>query len=198
LGFKTYPMNLILLAVFWIAYFVLHSYLLNDSVRANLAKKLGLGEKYRFYYNIFSTVTFALVLFYYFSIPKTSLMTEESRFVTILAVVMMGGGLYLLFKTVQHYTLAEFLGLEEPEKDELITDGLYELVRHPMYFSIIIFLFGGLMYAPSYAYLVTAGIWVVYIYVGAYREEARLEKKFGKKYLKYKERTPMLIPFLKV
>lgn len=188
--------SLILLALAWVAYYGLHSALLIPAVKSSI-QKVGISNKnYRLIYTAVSVLGLLAVVWYYASLEKPSLNPEESMPVRILSMVLMGSGFYLLLKTMQSMTLAEFIGLRSETRPELKTDGLYELVRHPMYFSIIIMLFGGLMYAPSYAYLLSACITLVYIYVGASLEEKRLLKQFGKQYEKYRDKTPMLIPFI--
>lgn len=188
--------SLIPLALAWVAYYGLHSALLIPSVKASI-QKIGISDKnYRLLYTTLSVLGLIAVYAYYASLEKPSLNPEESTPVRIFSMVVMGSGFYLLLKTLQHMTLAEFIGLRSETAPVLKTDGLYELVRHPMYFSIIIMLFGGLMYAPSYAYLLSACITVIYIYVGASLEEKRLLQQFGKQYEKYRDKTPMLIPFL--
>jgi protein-S-isoprenylcysteine O-methyltransferase Ste14 len=187
--------DLVWLALVWILYYSVHSLLLLPSIKASL-QKTGLSDAaYRLAYTLISIIGLVLVLGYYRSLPKPTLMTEESELVRIMAMVLMGGGVYLLWKSLATMSLAEFIGLRSASKPTLHTEGLYELVRHPMYFSILLILFGGLMYAPSYAYLLSASLTIVYIYVGATLEEKRLLQQFGKKYEQYRAKTPMLIPF---
>lgn len=72
---------------------------------------------------------------------------------------------------------------------------LYKYVRHPLYFGGIL----GLWATPymSATHLVFAILLTGYFVVGTIFEERDLVKEFGKLYLDYKKRTPMLIPFTK-
>lgn len=71
----------------------------------------------------------------------------------------------------------------------------YNYVRHPLYFGGIL----GLWATPymSATHLVFAILLTGYFVVGTIFEERDLVKEFGKLYLEYKKRTPMLIPFTK-
>ena len=72
---------------------------------------------------------------------------------------------------------------------------LYNYVRHPIYFGLLI----GFWTVPvmSQSGLLFSIYMTVYIVVGTYLEERNLVKSFGSEYEYYQERVPMLIPFLK-
>lgn len=78
---------------------------------------------------------------------------------------------------------------------QLITSGLYSIVRHPQYLGIIISTFGFTLFAIaklitliSWATLVFSYIWL------ARREEANLQEKYGEEFLTYKRRVPFIMP----
>lgn len=76
----------------------------------------------------------------------------------------------------------------------LVRHGIYRYVRHPMYFSLLVaffgfFLFGGL--ATKLFYLLMFGA----VFLKAKKEEQLWCEK-DKEYLRYKEETKMLFPFL--
>ena len=77
---------------------------------------------------------------------------------------------------------------------QLVTDGIYAIMRHPQYAGIFIAIFGQLVHWPTIPTLLLAPL-IVWIYVRlARREEARMIKKFGARYLEYQRRVPMFIP----
>ena len=82
---------------------------------------------------------------------------------------------------------------------KLVTNGVYECVRHPHHFGIglsitsIGFLIGGIATFT----LMTISIWISIIIFLIEIEEKELVGKFGEEYLKYKKNTPMLLPNLK-
>jgi protein-S-isoprenylcysteine O-methyltransferase Ste14 len=80
-------------------------------------------------------------------------------------------------------------------KQELVTNGIYSYIRHPLYAGIALFFIGSELIVQSYLlfpYLLA--------FLAAYRqgkwEEVLLEHHFGETYRDYKKRTKMLIPFV--
>jgi len=82
------------------------------------------------------------------------------------------------------------------EKPELISTGVFSIVRHPIYTGALLFYLGSILMTMS---LASAALWVViiafYIYLCKY-EERLLAEDFGNDYLEYKKRTGMLFPRL--
>jgi methanethiol S-methyltransferase len=180
----------------WMVYYGLHSALLHEKIQGKLTQWIPqMKSRYRLWYNGMSLAFLIPVIFIYYTTPNDDLSDFENPFLTFMSVLVMSGGLYIMLKSIQAHNINEFIGLEEGGKEELQTEGLYELVRHPMYFGILLFLFGAMMYNPSSRFLVTAAISALYIFVGARLEEKKLVKKFGKAYQKYQSEVPMLIPF---
>ena len=82
------------------------------------------------------------------------------------------------------------------ENHELITTGVYQYVRHPIYTGMLLMILGT---ALSYGTL-GACIGFLIILFGILsklrQEEALMTKHFGKEYLSYRKRTKTLIPFI--
>jgi len=82
------------------------------------------------------------------------------------------------------------------ERPILIRDGLFRIVRHPVYFSAILLYLGLITLTLS---LASVGVWIItilfYIFICKY-EEKILIQEFGEDYLQYKKEVPMLIPNL--
>lgn len=184
------------LALAWMVYYGLHSALLSPVIQEKMSTWIPqMKGRYRLWYNALSVLFLIPVAFTYFSAPNDDLMTLENPFLTFMSVLVMSGGLYIMLKSLRAHNINEFIGLEEQKEETLQTEGLYELVRHPMYFGILLFLFGAMMYNPSSRFLLTAALSAIYIFIGARLEEKKLLKKFGKAYAKYQSEVPMLIPF---
>ena len=73
------------------------------------------------------------------------------------------------------------------------TPFLYQFVRHPMQFGVILAFWA----APEMIVgrLVFAAGMTTYILIGLYFEERDLVRRFGDAYRVYQQQTPMLIPF---
>lgn len=79
---------------------------------------------------------------------------------------------------------------------ELITNGPYHLVRHPIYTTILTMLIGTLLYSTSYFIL---GWFLIALIVFLYRvheEEKLMIDHFGERYQDYRKKTKALIPFV--
>jgi protein-S-isoprenylcysteine O-methyltransferase Ste14 len=80
------------------------------------------------------------------------------------------------------------------EEYRLLTDGVFSIVRHPMYLGTWLF-FAGL--AISTLSLASAAVCVVialFYHRVSKTEERLLEAKFGAEYQEYKKRVPMFLP----
>ena len=80
------------------------------------------------------------------------------------------------------------------KKPHVITQGVFNIVRHPIYLGSILFYLGLILLTLS---LLSTLIWIFiiifYIKISKY-EEKLLKNEFGKEYEKYQKNVPMLIP----
>ena len=81
------------------------------------------------------------------------------------------------------------------ENPELITTGPYKYIRHPIY--------SGFLLAIRGSYLASGLIWLIilvitspYFIYSSLMEDGQMEKQFGEKFLDYKRKTKLLIPFI--
>lgn len=83
---------------------------------------------------------------------------------------------------------------EEREKPHVISNGVFSVVRHPIYLGAILFYLGMICFSLS---LASAAVWVMivvfYRFISRY-EEKLLLRMFGKEYSEYMEKVPMLFP----
>lgn len=78
---------------------------------------------------------------------------------------------------------------------ELIQTGLYRLVRHPIYFGVILVCFGWAAIEQTPYSLVLAFILLIFFDLKSRREESWLIEKFPE-YRAYQQKTKKLIPYL--
>ena len=76
---------------------------------------------------------------------------------------------------------------------DLRTGGLYRLVRHPIYFGVLVFAAGATVRGPTWARLVAALALIALLRGKAAWEERRLAEKFPD-YAEYAARTPAIVP----
>jgi protein-S-isoprenylcysteine O-methyltransferase Ste14 len=81
---------------------------------------------------------------------------------------------------------------------ELIRSGPYRLVRHPIYTSMLWFLFGiGFLITPPLLLLLSLVVFMIGTEIRVRIEDALLASQFGEQFQEYKRSIPAYIPFLK-
>lgn len=86
---------------------------------------------------------------------------------------------------------------ETKEGSGVIREGVFCLVRHPVYLGSILFYFGMLVLTLSlFTAIAFIAIVIFYHYIALYEERLLLEK-YGKGYEEYVKRVPMWIPWVK-
>jgi len=115
-------------------------------------------------------------------------------FMTLTNVVICSFGGLEFFGVKQIFQKSEEVSLTEEAHGELLTTGIYGLVRHPMCTCLMC----AFLFAPKMS-LDRLWIFVLtscYLRIGLYYEEKKLIQAFGKDYLEYRKKVPALIPKL--
>jgi protein-S-isoprenylcysteine O-methyltransferase Ste14 len=104
-------------------------------------------------------------------------------------------GLLLLFASILN--LGENLTpFPRPLPDsQLVTTGVYSLVRHPMYFSVLLLCLGFSMLTTNPIRLGLTGILFVFFDAKSRHEETWLKQKFTD-YINYQKRVKKLVPWI--
>lgn len=77
----------------------------------------------------------------------------------------------------------------------LVTSGVYRLIRHPQYLGLMSITIGMLIQWPTIVTLLMWPILMIAYYRLANNEEKDLEERFGEAYRQYRHRTRAFIPF---
>ena len=193
-------MNLVILIGSIILWGIVHSWLASLEAKKLLVRVFGKNRMrvYRLAYNIFAILSFAPVLLLVRLIPDQNLYNVPSPWLFLMVAGQGLSALMLLVGFLQTDALS-FIGLRQlVELDELtgtlVTNGLYRLIRHPLYLFGLLFIW--LTPVMTRNLLIVFISLTVYIFIGAYFEERKLLSVFGQAYAEYKSRTPMMIPSL--
>ncbi len=89
---------------------------------------------------------------------------------------------------------AALIGFEKTSR--LVTDGVYRLIRHPMYTALLLLAAGLLLQRPDAWALGLAAASVALSVATALREEAECLAHFGATYRDYMQRTRRFVPFV--
>lgn len=188
---------------------LLHSVMASRRVKARV--RGWMGERpftglYRLLYNLFAFLTI-LPVFYalWVAVPPTLIWQIPAPWaygVTAVRLIALVGLLLSFLQT----DVWDFIGLRQAlrfwqgaEGDgpppKLVTGGMYALVRHPLYFFSMLFLWASpTMLLPNLLFnLLASG----YFWAGSRVEERRLAATFGETYENYCQRVPALVPWPK-
>jgi len=183
------------IAIWGIVHSILASMKFKEFLRGALGERVMVT--YRFAYNIFALVSFVPIYLLTQVLPDHDLYVVSPPWMYVMLAGQGLAAVLLLFSFLQTGPLS-FVGLSqfwEGEKPSmLVTDGMYRLVRHPLYLFSLLFLW--LSPVMTLNQLVFYTSLTVYIFIGAYFEERKLLREFGASYAEYKSATPMVIPGL--
>jgi protein-S-isoprenylcysteine O-methyltransferase Ste14 len=187
-------MSSLWLILSWITYFALHSILALTSVK-NFAYSTGMApHRYRLIYNLLAVVLLIPIMIVS-SHTQSSYLFEPSVLFKFLGLVLATWGLIIAKIAFRSYDTKAFLGLGKLDSEnKLRTDGLLQHMRHPLYSGSMLLVLGYFVFDPKISTLISTAMIIIYIMVGIQFEEKKLIKTFGKAYLDYKRKTPMIIP----
>lgn len=190
------PINALYLGVFWLIYYTIHSALASDRVKLLFAQKLpGVYNWYRLFFSLFAVINFALLFWFHSMAPSKSLFTS-SLTLQISGAVVGFAALLVFISAIRQYELRFWYKPSEESQSVLITSGLNAVVRHPLYFAVILGLIALILIFPNWKNLIFAIITVLYVIIGALLEERKLISQYGVAYIAYRKRVKMLIPYV--
>lgn len=188
-------MEIILLGFGWIVYFFIHSFLASNEVKLSVEKRIPtLFAYYRISYNLIAMA--GLIPLLYGSVFLSDPLLIASAWLVPLGICLLLMGLVLLYLAFKAFDGAEFWGIKKGMKPELVFAGMYQYVRHPLYFATIVLILGLFLLLPTQKMLLVLLISYVYILVGYRLEERKLVAVFGQEYTSYQNRVKAIIPYL--
>jgi methanethiol S-methyltransferase len=176
---------------------LIHS--LTASLKLKEAARKALGAPgmnwYRLIYNSFSVITFLPVLAMAAMLPDVSLYAIPEPWAVVALILQFVAVVFLVIGVLQT-DVWSFMGFSQitgtPQESKIVTGGLYRYVRHPLYSAGLAFIW--LTPVMTLNRMVLYACLTLYIFIGAYFEERKLVREFGKDYQEYRARTPMVIP----
>lgn len=108
--------------------------------------------------------------------------------VMIISSILIGIGIWLV---IEGWSRVYY------SKGKLVTTGIYSKMRHPQYSGILLISIGFLIQWPTLITLILFPFLVVMYYKLAKIEEKDIEKRYKRKYLDYKKKVPIFVPYIK-
>ncbi len=177
---------------------VLHSGVSALRVKNGIIDRYG-KEGYSRIFNAVSVLSFILALLsmqfwdwlYFITSPNsaTLLLVSVGAILVLLAM-------YLAMLASRVISVSTVADMRTDRVPELVTDGLYGRIRHPLYLATIL-MFGGLAFIYPFPRVIIFALgMIVYTMVGALLEERKLILHYGEEYLEYKKRAGFILPRL--
>lgn len=104
-----------------------------------------------------------------------------------------------LFLVIHGFTLLRRIGQPQgpfEQTTQLVKEGVYRYIRHPLYASLLYLAWGAFFKSPSLLDGSLAAVASVFLYATARVEETENLVKFGEAYAEYIKETCMFIPYL--
>lgn len=122
---------------------------------------------------------------------------EGILFLQILGIILSGTGLVICLCARKvlgdNWTYASEYQIKP--RHELVRNGIYAYIRHPIYFGSGLMLIGAEMVAGSFLFILFFGLFIIF-YFRCKREEKMLEAHFGEEFRQYKKQSKMMFPFV--
>ena len=191
--------NLILLALLWLGYFLIHSALASLTVKQWLADRFPqLTPWYRILFNLQATVLLIPPLIMTWALRSEPLWMWQGVWSLLAYALMLLACLGFVW-SLRFYDGQEFLGFRQlarrqqqtADQEQLRISPMHRYVRHPWY-SLGLLLIWTQDMDP--ARLVSAISITLYLWLGSWLEEQKLMVFHGKIYREYRKKVPGLIP----
>lgn len=190
-------MRLYGIALAWLAYFVLHSFLAASITKAWITRRWPqFMPSYRAVFNAVSILTLTPVLWLVYGTGGDWLWQWKGLFAWLMNGIALIA-LVCFFVSTRYYDMDEFLGLRQIRErgnvdlQDFTISVFHRFVRHPWYCFALMLIWTRDMNGPL---LVSAVAITVYFIVGSKLEEQKLIARYGEKYRRYIAKVPGLVP----
>lgn len=143
------------------------------------------------------------VVWTFYRVPFLSPIVEGQYLANIvlvtLAILLEVGAIWFAHSAVKELGKQFALQARLIEGHELITTGVYSIVRHPIYTAFFAMtLATGLIVSHWIALAVAACLFIIGTQIRTASEDRLLSDEFGDEFRSWKEEVPALVPFLKL
>lgn len=179
--------SVIILLMAVVADFILYSN--RKEIKQEQKSIVATGTMFLFYIVYFSVIRFKLG---HISVDNAS---PQKVLMTVGALMVFSGSMVNVFARIQlQKNWSNHIRIYEDH--DLVYQGLYKIVRHPLYSSLMLmFLGGALFYTNPMCAILTVVVFIPFMYYRARQEERMLLKEFDD-YSAYRKDTGMFFPKL--
>lgn len=198
-------MEYVFICGLWTGYCVLHSFLISTRFTKFVIRLL---KKYYAFYRLFYVILSIILLIplinYSSQLDSKIIITYTLPWSAIRYLSMYGSLLLFFWAFFFNYDSLSFFGIRQIMNlgktgttnpyTSIKKNGLLGVVRHPMYFTLMVFLWSTIFTLMD---LIVNTLLTIYVIIGTRLEEKKLVLEFGEAYVKYQHEVPMLVPFIK-
>lgn len=117
----------------------------------------------------------------------------------VLAVVIAAASVWLAMSAIRELGKQWSLEARLIEGHKLVTSGVYQIVRHPIYTAMLGMLVAtGITFSRWYVVLTAIVVFIIGTRIRTIFEERLLKDAFGQEFDDFKAKVPALIPFVKI
>ncbi|MFW9910478.1 MAG: methyltransferase family protein [Candidatus Thorarchaeota archaeon] len=115
----------------------------------------------------------------------------------IFGIVLGVSGVAVAMKASAVISVSTVADMRTDRKAELITNGIYSRVRHPLYLATVL-VFGAMAFLYPFTVVIVFTLsMIAYTMIGAYFEERKLLIHYGQEYIDYKKQAGFFLPRFK-
>ena len=186
-------------ALLWLSWCVVHSLTTEELTIKRISRgRTKFANHYRLFYVAFATVSFVAVWILTPRSGEVSVCSWEGPWRAI-QWVCWGVALFLFCVSFRFQSPLAFLGFRfgqtstdhDDSEEELITYGIYGVIRHPQFGAGLLFLWTRDLTDTG---LVINLVLSTYLLLGSKIEEKKLVARFGDQYVRYRQEVPAFIP----
>jgi protein-S-isoprenylcysteine O-methyltransferase Ste14 len=171
--------------------FLLYWLLSSRSVKPTQERVGGIGGYWHYV-----SVALVVLLFNVPVYPLTLSLVPHSAGIAILGSVFAIGGLAIAI-AARRTLASNWSGSVTFKRDhELITTGIYQYVRHPIYTGVLLMLLGTALLVGTLGAMIGFLVLFITFWFKLKQEEALMERHFPREYPAYKRRVKALIPYV--
>ena len=183
-----------LLAFLWFLFCFSHSFFADNGVKKIITGCLSMTSAYyRLLYNCFTIVFLTGIIIFHFRV-ESPLVYSQNSFSVVLSMLFMCTGLAVMLSCIKEYFKQHSGFYNQSYLPTLITEGMHQRVRHPLYSGTFLFVIGIAFFFPYSKNWLACAIIILYTVVGSIFEERKLILQFGDAYRQYKRTVPKFIP----
>lgn len=184
--------TLLLLSLAWSGYFILHSWLASNRLKAFVQRPWpGLYARYRLVYNLLAVILLIPPLALLWGSATPSVWRWQGGW-QWLSYMLTGLALAGFWLTTRHYNMKQFLGIDSTATAGFHLSPVHRYVRHPWYGFGLLLLWSQNMDQARLTVVIIASL---YLWLGSRLEDRKLVMEFGPLYDSYRRRVPGILPW---